>query len=283
MADKKKVSKASIGLPLSQTLKLFTYNCNPFILEFCIPVEDFRKRSLGQLTDTRANPWLNTVPNKHISLGGTTLYSSLSQKTFAAPPNLVVGLPRDIGVGQTSDDIARPIPLNLYENNRRVRLAEKVCGWLDQVTSPVAIEPEFSDFVHNLVVDEEVWILIEQSARQRKSPLRQIPIMSTGTNDASIRGSNSTRPSGSYSRPGESITRSTMNPIRDHPGTVARKPKSMPSGSQLPSCWNDEMDEFICHMEAQCEFSIKAIVRALKQRFAELREVSIPLSSFQPW
>ena len=268
VADKKKVSKASIGLPLSQTLKFFTYNCNPFILEFCIPVEEFRKKSLGQLDDTRADSSLNTVPDARISLGGTTLFSLLNQETFAAPPNLVVGL------GQTSDDTVCPVALNLYDNNRRVRLAEKVCGWLDHITSPVAIDPEFSDFVHNLVVDEEIWELIEQSVRQRKSRFREIPIMSTGTNDASIRGSNSTRPSGSYSRP-------AMNPIKDHPGTAARKPKSMPSGSQLPSCWNDEMDEFICHMEAQCEFSVKSIVRALKQRFPELREVSVTFFSFQ--
>ena len=263
--DKKKVSKASISLP--RTLDLFTYNSN------CISLEEFRKNSFGRLIDTRAYPSLNTIPDlprafsqstpalqQHISLGGTTVHLILNQETFAAPLDII---------------------FNSHLNYRKARLVERVDGWLDQITSPITIEPEFSEFSSDLALDEEVWDLIERSARQRKSPLRQMPDMSTEANDTSVRGSNSTRPSGSYSHPGENYTRSTINPIKDHPGTAARRPKSMPSGSQLPSCWNDEMDGFICHMEAQTEFSIKSIARALKQRFAELREVSISLFSFQ--
>ena len=36
------------------------------------------------------------------------------------------------------------------------------------------------------------------------------------------------------------------------------------------------MDEMICHMEAQCQYSTRAIVKALKQRFGDLRDVSPP-------
>ena len=105
--------------------------------------------------------------------------------------------------------------------------------------------------------------------------------MPSESGDTSIRGSNNTRSSGTFLRHAESHARTIINSIKDYPGTLARRPKSMPSGSQLPSCWNDEMDEFICHMEAQCEFTIKVIARALKQRFAELREVSTSTLPFQ--
>ena len=100
--------------------------------------------------------------------------------------------------------------------------------------------------------------------------------MSTEMKDTPLRESNSTRPSGSYLRSSESNARTTTNLIKDRPGTSARRPKNMPSGSQLPACWSDEMDQLICHMEAQGEFSTRAIVRALKQKFGELREVSQP-------
>ena len=130
--------------------------------------------------------------------------------------------------------------------------------------------------------DDKDWDLVERIARQRKSHRRQVPdTMSTEIEDSSLRGSNSTRPSGSHLRPTESNARTTTNLIKDRPGTSARRPKNMPSGSQLPACWNDEMDELICHMEAQCQYSTRAIVRALKQRFGELRDVSPPVLRIQ--
>ena len=267
-ADKKKVNKASIGLPIPRTLKLFIFNTRPFILEFTLPLEEFCKRYPGHLSHVRFNPEFKSIlPTRHshshsapavqqrISLSGDTLYSRDDQQIFAALPDLPPSPSEDPQNRQISSDVDVPVPA----------------------------EPEPSNLVSDLVIDEDVWDLIERSARQRKSRLRQLPnTMSIETNNTSIRGSNNTRLSVSYPRPGESSHTST-NPIKDQPGTSARRPKSMPSGSQLPPCWNDEMDEFICHMEAQCEFSTRSMVRALKQRFAGLREVGALFFSFELW
>ena len=57
-------------------------------------------------------------------------------------------------------------------------------------------------------------------------------------------------------------------------GENRRVPKKLPSGSQLPSCWNESMDRAICHMDAQDEVAPKAMVRLLKKRFPELESVS---------
>lgn len=294
-ADKRKVNKASIGLPLPRTFKLFTYNCNPFILEYSLPVGDFHKKNLDHHVKIRTIAGFNTTSEapraplrstpaaeQHTSLGGSTLYSIANQDTFAAPRDLRLDPSENLQNRQTSNKYARPIISNSRLNKINPKLVAKVYTWLANVSAPADTEPEYSNFVSNIVIDEEGWDLIERSARQRKSRLRQMPItMATEINQTSVRGGNNPRPSGSYSRTSETRTRTTMTTIKDHPGASARRPKSMPSGSQLPSCWSDEMDEFICHMEAQCEFSTKSIVRALKQRFAELREVSAPRLSLQ--
>ena len=296
-ADKKKVDKASIGLPIPRTLKFFTYNCNPFILESCIPLEDIRTRNLGQLINNRINPGFNTRSEarpahlnsspgiqQRTSLGGTTLCSIAGQEHSAAPRDLVPGPPEDLQNAQISNNTTSPVISTSHLNNIKPELVVKVYTWLENVSTPVITDLGFPNFVSSLGIKEEVWSLIERSVRERKSRLRPMPnMMSTESNNNSVRGSNNPRLSGSYSCPSESRIHTNVSTIKDHPGTSARRPKSMPSGSQLPSCWNDEMDGFICHMEAQCEFSIKSIVRALKQRFAELREVSTALFSLQSW
>ena len=56
-------------------------------------------------------------------------------------------------------------------------------------------------------------------------------------------------------------------------GEVRRAPKTLPSGSQLPACWNEAMDRAICHMEAQNEVDLATMTRLLKRRFPELEGV----------
>ena len=56
-------------------------------------------------------------------------------------------------------------------------------------------------------------------------------------------------------------------------GEVRRAPKTLPSGSQLPACWNEAMDRAICHMEAQNEVDPVTMTRLLKRRFPELEGV----------
>lgn len=289
-ADKKQINKASIGLPVPRTLKLFIFNTRPFILQFTLPLEEFRKRYPGHLSHVRFSPEFpkilpigrsrsHSAPavQQRISLSGTTLHSRDDQQIFAALPDLPPSPSEDPQNHQISNDVASPVNLSPRLNN----IEPELHACLDHFDVPVPAEPESSNLVSDLVIDEDVLDLIERSARQRKSRPRQLPD-TMSTNNNSIRGSNNTRLSVSYPRPGES-SHTTTNPIKDQPGTSARRPKSMPSGSQLPSCWNDEMDEFICHMEAQCEFSTRSMVRALKQRFAHLREVGAPFLSFELW
>ena len=278
-ANKKKVKKASIGLPITRTLKLFTYNCRPFILEDTIPLQQFHERYLDQLIDIsisrRSYTHSALAVQQHTSLSGTTLYPRTDQQTFVTLQDLAPGPSKDLQTRQISDDIASPVTLKSHLNNIKPEVLVKVCTWLDHVNVAIAAEPESPDSLPDLDIDEDVWELIERSVRQRKSHLRQVPnTMSSATYNASVRGSNSSRPSESYPRPGENKIRTVTDQIKDRPGTSARRPKNMPSGSQLPSCWNDEMDEFICHMEAQCEFNTKSIVRALKNRFTDLKEAS---------
>lgn len=289
-ADKKKVNKASIGLPVQRTLKLHTYNTRPFILEHTIPLEEFREKySAGQLFNTvleaRRSNFHSALAIQHsTSLGGFTLCSIIDQQTSAAPQDLAKFPAKGLRNRATPDDTATPVTLDSHLNNVKPELRVKIHTWLDHIKPSIAAAPRSPKLASDLVNDQEVWELIERSCRQRKSHLRQMPrTMSTETNNTSIRGSNNTRPSGSYLRPAESTTHTTTNTVQDHPGTTARKPKNMPSGSQLPLCWNDEMDEFICHMEAQCEFSTRSIVRALKQRFSVLREVSAPIFTLELW
>ncbi len=297
-ADKKSINKASIGLPVPRTLKLFTYNTRPFILELdrVLPLEEFRKIYPGHLSHVRFNPEFPTISyetrrsypqsapavQQRISLSGATLYSENDQQTCATlsdPPPGPSESPQTRQAVNGVDEVASPVNLGPRLNNIEPEPLVSVHTWLNHADAPISDESVSSNLFSDLINSEELWALVERSARQRKSRLRQMPnIMSTETNNTSIRsirGSNNTRPSLSYQRPGESSHANT-NPIKDQPGTSARRPKSMPSGSQLPSCWNDEMDEFICHMEAQCEFSVRSIVRALKQKFAELREVGAP-------
>lgn len=293
-ADKKSINKASIGLPVPRTLKLFTYNTRPFILnlERTLPVEEFRKIYPGHLSHVRFNPEFPTFSDQlapavqhRTSLSGDTLYSANDQQTCATLSDLPSGPSENTQNRQAVNavnEVASLVNLGPRLNNIEPEPLVNVYTWLNHANNPISDESVSSNLFSDLINSEEVWALIERSARQRKSRLRQMPnTMSTEANNTSIRsirsirGSNNTRLSVSYQRPGESSHTNT-NPIKDQPGTLARRPKSMPSGSQLPSCWSDEMDEFICHMEAQSEFSVRSIVRALKQRFAELREVGAP-------
>ena len=282
-ADKKVVNKASISLPVARTLKLFTCNCQPFIFEDTIPLEEFRERYSNQwikilrtpefdITSKARRPHVRTLPElqQRNSLGGTTLHSTADLQFFAALPDL---LPNSSEVLQNPHNTTSPVNSDPRPRRIKPEVLAKVRAWLDHVDKATAAEPKLSSPDLPFVINDDVLWLTERSDHQRKFR-REVPdTMLTETKDSSIRGSSSSRPSGSYSRPDETNKRTAANPIKNHPGTSARRPKSMPSGSQLPPCWNDEMDEFICHMDAQGEFSLKSIVRALKQRFPELREV----------
>lgn len=262
---------------------------------------DLHKINLGQFVDFRNDSGLTIVSEarrprfssapvvqQRTSLGGITLYSIADQAAFATPQDSVPGPAENHQDHSASRNTAPPVTSNSHLSNLKSGLFVKVFTWLEDITTPIATEwespnlatqLEFSNFISDLDIDEDIWDLIERDCRHRKSRLRQLPeTMSPETNNT-IRGGNNTRSSGGYSRSSEGHTRTTMNTIKDRPGTAARRPKSMPSGSQLPSCWNDEMDEFICHMEAQGEFSTKLIFKALKQRFAALREVGTPIIS----
>ena len=350
-ADKKKVNKKSIGLPVDRTLKQFAGNCSPFLIDFyCIPVDEYRERYPDQL---KIIDWkfgvgpIFEIPRSHLasfrahqrrtSLSGTTLHSIAQQQSIQALPGLPPSTCEDLQNRQTSNNIASPVIVELGLSSIPPDCLKNLNTWVDRASIPAAADSEFHsglvvnedvwEFIdEDLVIDEDVWVLVERSARQRKSCRRQIepkPVshdddhdddhddhdghdghdddhhddwdlieriarqqkshrrqlpdtMSTEMKDTPLRGSNSTRPSGSLLRPSESNARTTTNLIKDRPGTSARRPKNMPSGSQLPACWNDEMDELICHMEAQCQYSTRAIVRALKQRFGDLKDVSPP-------
>ena len=302
-ADKKVVNKASIGLPIPGTLKLDSGNGHPFILDNCVPREAIRGNH-GELINNRNDSGLTTVSEarrprlaltplpsnsavqQRISLAGTTLCSVAEQATFAAPQESVQVTSEHRGDHPAPVNTSLQIRVSSHSSYLGPEIASTIDSWLEDVSTSIATEPDLSDletqlqysnYLTYIGVNEDVWDLIERDCRQRKSRSRQMPnTMSIEANDYSVRGSNNTRPSGNYSnsRSGESNTHTAANAIKDYPGTSARRPKKMPSGSQLPSCWNDEMDQFICHMEAQCEFTTKTIIKALKQRFAELREVS---------
>ena len=298
-ADKKVIEKHSIGLPVADTLKLSTLNCHPFILEGTIPLEDFQKRLIGLPITIRYNPGFQVISEaqredlhltpalaQRISLGGTTLVSAANQEASTAHQDLLPSPSEDLRNRVTSDHLTSLVIHNSHLSNKQHELVVRVCAWLDNVSTPIATELDldsqlqYSQFISTLNFDEDIWDLIERDARQRKSPLRQKRnTMSIGTNDNSVRVSNSTRPSGTYQRPSEGHTRTTMHTIKDHPSSSVRRPKSMPSGSQMPTCWNDEMDKFICHLEAQGEFSTISVVLMLKKKFPELIDVSTPLLS----
>ena len=291
-ADKKKVNKASISLPVPRTLKLSTINTRPFILESCIAIQEFRKRYPPSLLfdiilgARRLHSHSSPAVHQRDSLGGTTLHSVNRQQRIAAVSNLPPNLSQDLQHGRVANDTASPV-IHPHHNNIEPELLVRVYKWLDHVepehsslvprlvnTHTAATEANFSNFNSGFVLSEDIWNLIERSARQRKSRLRQMPNkMLTENNNITVRRSNNTRPSESSRRPSENHTRTTTNSIEDHPRTSVRRPKSMPSGSQLPPCWNEEMDGFICHMDAQCVYSIQSIVKALKQKFSLLREV----------
>ena len=301
-ADKKEVDKTSIGLPVPGTLKLASGNGHPFILENCVPREAIG-RNLGELINNRNDSGLTVVSEarrprllltplpstsavqQRASLGGTTLCSIAEHATFAAPQESVQVTSEHRGDHPAPVNTPLQIRVSSHSSYLGPELALRINTWLEDISTPtepdsssLATQLHFSDFLTDIDLDDEdVWELIDRDCRQRKSRSRQVPnTMSIEANDNSVRGSNITRPSGSYSnsRSGESHTHTTANAIKDHPGTSTRRPKNMPSGSQLPSCWNDDMDQFICHMEAQGEFSTRTIIKALKQRFSELREVS---------
>lgn len=299
-ADKKQVNKTSISSPVPRTLKLCTVNTRPFILECCIPIQEFRERYpsdlLFDIVLEARRLQSNSAPAVHQrnSLGGTTLYSSTRQHRTAACSNLPPNLSQGLQHGRIADDTASSFILHPHHNNIEPELLVRVYKWLDHVDESTATEAESSssilrlvkrhseattevniqNFNSGFVLSEDVWDLVDRTTRQRKSRLRQMPNKTlTETNSMSVRGSNNTRPSGSFLRPGENHTRTTSNAVEAQPRTSIRRPKSMPSGSQLPASWNEDMDVFICHMDAQGVYSILAIVKALKQKFSVLKEV----------
>lgn len=285
VADKKKVNKALIDLLVSRSFKLFTYNRRPFVLESTCSLEEARDKYFGVVLNselntlfraTRSHFHLACADQPRTSLGGITFNPETDQQSIAPLPHQAPEPSEILQSDKASDGIATPVILDSRLNDIGPELFVKVHTWLDNVAIPTAPEKEFIDSYLDRKLDDEDWKAIRRIVRQRKSLARQIlpNIMSTIANNTSVRGSNHSRPSGSYPRPGESEPRTVADLIKDHSGTSVRRPKNMPSGSQLPPCWNDKMDELICHMEAQCDFTIKSIVRALKNRFSELREVS---------
>ena len=278
-ADKKKVDKFSIGLPVQGTLKLFTYNCRPFLFDFLTPLHEFRDTYPDGHGNVRGDPRYDAILEARLSelypvsevqqrisqitLSGVTLCSAATQQVLA---EFVRDSNGNLQSRLVSSDPGSPLVLQDHSSS-------------DHVTTRAATEPDFQNFISNFVNNQEVLELIERNNNQR---IYQVDnTMPTETNTTSVAGSNNTRPSGSFSRSRESNARTSINPVEGHPGNSLRQHKNMPSGSQLPSCWTDEMDEFICHMEAQGDFSTKSIVKALKQRFTKLREVSARTLSFK--
>lgn len=45
----------------------------------------------------------------------------------------------------------------------------------------------------------------------------------------------------------------------------------MPSGAQLPTVWNKDMDRFICYCEALGDVDTRTMVKGLKQKFPALK------------
>ncbi|KAL9631462.1 MAG: hypothetical protein Q9164_005880 [Protoblastenia rupestris] len=52
-------------------------------------------------------------------------------------------------------------------------------------------------------------------------------------------------------------------------------PRHLPSGSQLPQCWNAAMDETICYAEAKGWLDTTRIVRLVKERFSDQLRICI--------
>lgn len=55
----------------------------------------------------------------------------------------------------------------------------------------------------------------------------------------------------------------------------------MPSGMQLPSCWNTEMDAFICNCDATGDCNLRTIIKGLKRRFKELETVLLSTEAIE--
>ena len=55
-------------------------------------------------------------------------------------------------------------------------------------------------------------------------------------------------------------------------------PRNLPSGSQLPPCWNADMDRFICTADAGDIIKPVHVVELLKDKFSmELTRVSLSI------
>ena len=55
----------------------------------------------------------------------------------------------------------------------------------------------------------------------------------------------------------------------------------MPSGIQLPSCWNAKMDAFICNCDAIGDCNLRTIIKGLKRRFQELETVLLSTEAIE--
>lgn len=55
----------------------------------------------------------------------------------------------------------------------------------------------------------------------------------------------------------------------------------MPSGIQLPSCWNIEMDAFICNCDAVGDCTLRTMIKGLKRRFKELETVLLSTEAIE--
>lgn len=178
-ADKKKVDKASISLPVPRTFKLFTFNTRPFILESCISIKEFRKRYPPEvlfdiiLGARQTPPHSTPAVLQRTSLSGTTLHSVACPRRFTAIPDLQPDVSQDLQQPEITDDSASLVTLEPHLYNLDPDLLTRVYGWLDHVDIPFALS--FPNFHSRVISSEDIWKLIERDARQKKSPLRQIP------------------------------------------------------------------------------------------------------------
>lgn len=209
-ADKKKVDKTSISLPIPRTLKLFNFNTKPFILESCIPIEEFRNQYPPELLfdfilearRIHSPPTPALLPRS--SLSGATLHSVASPHRFTEIPNLQPDVPQDLQQPDSASLVV--LEPHLYYNIDQ-NFVKEVYKWLDHINIPFALSfPNFNSRIihskdisnliqaydcvnhtdtpsassrpdsHSRAIDNEAaWNLVEDNVRQRKSPRRQTP------------------------------------------------------------------------------------------------------------
>ena len=198
-AHKKEVDKASISLPVPRTLKLSTINTRPFILESCIPIEEFRTRYPPELLfdiileARRIRPHSIAAVIQRISLSGTTLHSVASPHRFSEIPNLQPDVAQDLQQRDSASSIILephlynidPEPVKKAHSfpnyHSRIISSEDVGDPIEQRVRQGNIASEdVADQIEQRVrqpnrSSEDVAYLIGQKVRQRKSPRRQIP------------------------------------------------------------------------------------------------------------